>query len=247
MKQKLLSAIAGIVMILSLAACAVQAPAAANPYGSISRTLTASGVGQVSLNPDVAYVFIGVRSQSEDVADALSQNNSQSQAVSSTLQELGVDPLDIQTSAFNIYPQQFYGPMGPTSPEDQGTTMYIVENTVYITVRDLSKLGSILNSVVRAGANTINGINFDVLDKSAAIDQARKLAIDSAKAKAQAIAADADIQLGDLITLNVYENQGPMPLYEGKYLGGGMAAADVPVSAGQMKIQVNADLIYEIK
>jgi len=246
MKSKLLSALAGIVMILSLAACAAQAPVIVNPYGGVNQALTASGIGEVALNPDVAYVFIGVRSQSENVSDALNQNNNQSQAVSNALQELGVDSADIQTSAFNIYPQQFYGPMGPTGPEDQGTIMYVVENTVYVTVRDLAKLGNILDSVVRAGANSINGINFDVIDKSEAIAQARKLAIEAAKSKAQAIAADAGIELGDLIALNVYENQGPMPLYEGKYLGGA-AAPSVPVSAGQMKIQVNADLIYEIK
>lgn len=243
MKSKILSAVMGIAILLSLAACAVQSPV--GPNTPINRTLNANGVGEVAITPDVAYVFVGVRSQAENVEDALNQNNKQSAAVSSALQELGVDPLDIQTSAFNIYPQQFYGPMGPTSPEDMGTVMYVVENTVYITVRDLQKLGGILNAVVRAGANNINGINFDVSDKSEAIAQARKLAIDAAKSKAQAIAADAGIQLGNLITLNVYENQNVVPLYEGKYLGG--AGAGVPVSAGQMKVQVTADLLYEIK
>lgn len=244
MKSRILSAVMGIAILLSLAACAVQSPVGSN-NSPINRTLNANGVGEVAITPDVAYIFVGVRSQAENVENALDQNNKQSAAVSSALQELGVDPLDIQTSAFNIYPQQFYGPMGPTSPEDMGTTMYVVENTVYITVRDLQKLGGVLNAVVRAGANNINGINFDVSDKSEAIAQARKLAIDAAKSKAQAIAADAGIQLGDLITLNVYENQNVVPLYEGKYVGG--AGAGVPVSAGQMKVQVTADLIYEIK
>ena len=67
------------------------------------------------MNPDRALVYIGVQSQSENVADALNENNDQAQAVASSLREMGIDEKDIQTSSFNIFPQQQYGPNGARS------------------------------------------------------------------------------------------------------------------------------------
>ena len=230
------------VLLLSACAPAVSVPAAAN---TPTRQMMVSGKGQVYVVPDLAYIYVGVHSENTDVSAALDENNNQAKAIATTLQKMGVDAKDIQTSSFNIYPMDYYGPYGQTTPDQKPEKRYVVDNTVFVTVRDLQSLGKVLDAVVKSGANSINGINFDVSDKSEAIAQARKLAIDAAKSKAQAIAADADIELGDLITLNVYENQNVVPLYEGKYVGG--AGSSVPVSAGQMKVQVTADLLYEIK
>jgi uncharacterized protein YggE len=245
MKTKFFVLISLLVVFGALiSACAPIAAAAQAPSTTpVTRQITATGEGKVYLTPDTAYINIGVHTESDSVANALNDNTRQAQAVSDSLKELGVDPLDVQTSAFNVYPQQQYDKNGvPT------TTKYVVDNTVVITVRDLTKLGQILDTTVRSGANNVNGIQFDVKDKPSAIAEARKLAIEDARNTAQDLAATAGVELGNLDTLSVYSNGGTVPIYEGKGGGASMSvAASVPVSSGQLVIIMDATLVYEIK
>jgi uncharacterized protein len=242
-----------LIAALALAACATppaqQSDVAAPQPQTVTqqqavtqpRTISVNGSGQVTLAPQIAYVYIGVQSTQPVASDALKDNNEKSQALMSALGELGVDPTDIQTSSFNIYPQQTYNPDG-----SQGATTYNVTNTVYVTVRNLQNLGQLLDVVVRSGANSINGITFDVSDKTEALSQARKLAVESARKQAEDMAANAGVELGDLQNLSVYSSSVPMPLYEGK---GGYAsdASQVPVSSGQLVIKVDVSASYFIK
>jgi uncharacterized protein len=239
MKRNIFLAIASLVVIVSLAACSAT-PVAAGSVPQV-RSLSSSGTGEVYLVPDVAYVYIGVKANADDVATALANNNTQANAVAQAVKDLGVEAKDVQTTSFNVYPMQDYAPDGTVS-----RNYFVVENTVYITVRDLSKLGTLLDAVVKSGANTINGITFDVKDKEAALAQARDLAIQDAIAEAQSIAKTSGVKLGDLQNVSVYTNNTPTPMYDAK--GGAMsAAANVPISAGQLVITANANLIYEIK
>lgn len=237
-----------LIGVLALSACAAPAapvqPAVTTQQGNqvATRTISVNGSGQVTLSPDVAYVYVGVRSQSENVSDALTKNNDQAQAVANALKELGIDAKDIQTSSFTINPQQQMDPQGKVT-----STIYNVDNTVYVTVRDLQILGKLLDVVVRSGANGINGISFDVLDKSKALSEARKLAINSAHSQADEIAQAAGVTLGPLQTMNVFASNPPVPVFEGK---GGVAAMDasqVPVSAGQLVLRVEVSAVYEIR
>ncbi|MBN1370743.1 MAG: SIMPL domain-containing protein [Anaerolineaceae bacterium] len=242
MFKKLLPVLITAILALAITACSAGGGSLPGKSELAVRTLNVAGTGKVTLAPDVAYVYIGVQSQSENVSDALNQNNGKAQAISSTLVELGVDIKDIQTSSFNIYPQQQY------SPEGQITgTIYVVDNTVNVTVRDLSKLGELLDAVVRSGANNIHGISFDVLDKSAAITEARKLAIADAQMQAGELAAAAGVTLGELQSLNAYTNTNAIPYYSAKGGYDTAAASTVPVSAGQMMISVDVNMSYEIK
>ena len=161
--------------------------------------------------------------------------------IASSLREMGIEEKDIQTSSFNIYPQQQFGPTG----EMTGTT-YVVNNTVNVTVRDLQLIGRLLDVVVSTGANSIDGVTFDVQDKSKAVAEARRLAIESARSQADEMAQTAGVTLGDLQTMSVYSSQPSVMNYEAK---GGMAAlaSQVPVSAGQLVIQVEVSVTYFIK
>ncbi|HOW92708.1 MAG TPA: SIMPL domain-containing protein [Anaerolineaceae bacterium] len=238
MKRSLLIIVVSIVAVMSLAACAgVNQTGVAN-----IRTLGANGSGQVYLVPDVAYINIGIRVDADEVSDALSKNNSQANSIAEALQQLGVDKKDIQTSNFNVYPMMDYGMDGEVTRR-----YYVVENTVYITVRQLASLGELLDTVVRSGANTINGISFDILDKTAAQAEARDMAIANAKAEAEAIAASAGVKLGNLQSVNVYTSGVSVPMYDAKGIGGAAMESAVPISAGQLKISVEANLVYEIK
>lgn len=228
-----------IVVLGLLAACS---PAAAPASPESVRSMSVNGIGRVTIVPDMATINIGVRSEAEAVTEALEGNTAQANAISRVLQNMGIEEKDIQTSNFNIYPNERYNPM---TGEVEGR-YFIVENTVNVTVRELSKLGEVLNAVVEAGANSIYGISFNVEDRSAAVAEARDLAIADAKAKAEAIAASAGVQLGEILSISVYESGMPIGYYDGK---GGMMAAEmeVPIAAGTLSIVMECSLSYTIK
>lgn len=237
-KQTLL--IVSLVAIGALLAACQGAPVASASGAAFQRSITATAQGVVYLVPDMARIFIGVHSQAASVTDALTDNNAKAQAVADALVALGVDPKDIQTSSFSIYPQQQYGPNG----EIVGTTIYNVDNTVNVTVRELTKLGEMLDSVVSQGANSINGIEFSLQNKEEALKNARKLAIENAKVQAAEIAEAAGVTLGSIITVNINSLNTSTPMYDRVAAQGG---SEVPISAGQLAITVEASVTYEIQ
>lgn len=229
-------------VMLLLAACAPAAVAggAAAP----ARQMSVVGVGQVYAAPDIAYINVGVRSQADSVAEALEINNAQARAIKETLMGQGVDEMDIQTSSFNVYPQSDYDFQGLIT-----RTYFAVENNVYVTVRDLNSLGNVLDAVAKSGANNIYGITFDVQDKTPAQSNARALAVESARNQAEELAELAGVVMGEVISISTYYSY-PMPYYGYGMGGGGGGAAyaeSVPIAAGQMQINSEVTIVYEIK
>lgn len=208
-----------------------------------TRTLNVNGAGQVSLTPDIAYIYIGVHDESPTASTAVDANKTHTTAVITAIKAAGVDEKDINTSNFSIWPSQQYAPDGTIS----GTT-YMVDNTVYIVVRDIAGLGDLLDAAISAGANNVNSITFDVSDKTAAVKEARTKAIDDAKTQAQELADAAGVTLGNIQSISFYDNS-PVPMYAGKGGGGGAVMADssVPIQPGQLNISVSVNIVYEIK
>jgi hypothetical protein len=219
-------------------------PAPAGESATTPRTVSVTGSGKVTLTPDIAYISIGVHTEGKDAAQAVASNNDQAQAVTDALQAAGIDEKDIQTTNFSIYPQQQYDTQGrPT-----GEITYIVDNTVFVTVRDLETVGDLLDAAVQAGANSINGIQFDVADRTKALSAARQQAMADARTQAEELAQAAGVTLGQVMTISSYTGGTPIPIAYGK--GGGFAAAEaasVPVSAGQMILTVDVSVVYEIQ
>ena len=207
------------------------------------RTLNVNGLGQVNLTPDIAYIYIGVHTEGATATEAVDANKTQTSSLISAIKQSGVDEKDIRTTNFSIWPSQQYAPDGTVSG-----TVYMVDNTVNITVRDLNGLGDLLDSAISAGANTINSIQFDVADKSEALKEARTKAVADAKMQAEEMSAAAGVQLGDIQTISFYESS-PAPLDMGKGGGGGAydATSAVPIQPGQLTIAVNVTLVYSIK
>ena len=252
MKSNKLFFSVSLIVMVALAACTsaanagggkpVQpAPQVTVPQASTPQ-ITVVGVGQVTVSPDVAYINVGVRSQADTVVEALEINNSQAKAIKDSLMSQGVDEKDIQTSSFNVYPQSDYDSLGTIV-----RTYFAVENTVYVTVRNLDSLGKILDAVAKSGANNIYGITFDVLYKTASQSSARIIAVNSAKVQAQELAAAASVELGDIISISTYTSY-PQPYY-GKGGGGGEAAysSTVPIAAGQLQLSSEVTMAFAIK
>ena len=228
--------------VFVLSACG-PATIVANPAAP-ARTLSVNGTGTVMLKPDIAYINIGVHNESPTAAEAVSANNAQTQQVVDALKTAGIDAKDIRTSNFSIYPNTQFDPQ----TNQKLATTYVVDNTVFVTVRKLDDLGDLLDTAVKAGANNVNSIQFDVADKTlhqAGPRPGRKGCQDAGRE----LAASAGVTLGNVQTINFNDNV-PSPLMEsfGKG-GGGLAAADVavPINPGTMTLTVNVSMTYEIK
>lgn len=208
------------------------------------RTISVSGAGTANLVPDIAYIYVGVHTEKPSAAEAVDENNNQTQTMIEALRNFGIDAKDIRTTNFSIWPQDKYDPMTGT-PTGQKT--YVVDNTVYVTIRDLDKLGELLDTVIAAGANTVNSIQFDVADKEEALKGARADAVKDAAVQARELADAAGVKLGDIYSIGFNESA-PYPVYNGKGGGGGaVAEAAVPIQPGQLTFTVNVSVTYEIK
>lgn len=238
MRNKIIFLLSGLILASVLTACG--ATTIMTEPRPPQRVMTVTGAGQVTLTPDIAYVYIGVRTENDNVAQAVSENNGKAQAVMDALEHAGVATKDIRTTNFNVWPSDQYDEKGGKTG-----TIYVVENTVYVTVRDLPKLGELLETAIQSGANNINGVQFDVAERTEAIAKARIAAVEDARKQAEEIASAAGVQLGAVQTISYYD-AAPMAHDYGK--GGGVRVeAAVPVSPGQMQITTTVTIVYELK
>ena len=220
------------------------APAVATSGSAAMPSLSVTGSGTAYFVPDIAYIYLGVHTELPSASEAVKQNNAQTQTMIQALTDFGIDAKDIRTTNFSIYPFDKYDPLTGAST---GEKYYSVDNTVYVTIRDLAKLGGLLDTVVSAGANTVNSIQFDVADKDASLKQARADAITDAKEKAEELAAAAGVTIGEIQSITFTDSQ-PYPLYDGRGGGdGGAEAAAVPIQPGQLTFTVTVNVTYTIK
>ena len=242
MKRTSLVLFAILIASLSLSACAPQT-IVANAVPP-QRLLNVTGSGSVYLKPDVAYINIGVHTELATASEAVRDNSAQTEKVISALKTFGLKDADIRTAYFSIYPSVQYDPQ--TSARTG--TMYVVDNSVYVTVRDIDRLGELLDATLVAGANSVNSIQFDVEDKSAATKEARDAAVKDAQTQAEELAATAGLALGALQRIDFYSTV-PAEIFPGygKGGGGGAEAAAVPIQSGQLTITATVSVSYEVK
>lgn len=207
----------------------------------LPRTVTAAGHGEVRIAPDMAMVMIGVLSQGDTAANALKANTAAMRAVLASLKDAGIEDKDIQTSNFTVQPRYDYN-TGNQPPRLVG---YDVSNNVNVAVRKLDDLGAILDQVVTAGSNQINGILFQVEKPQAAMDEARKLAVADATRKAQVYAGASAVALGNILSISESTGvQPPIPV-DTKMIRA--ESADVPIARGEQVISVDVNMVWEIK
>lgn len=218
---------------------------AAAPALAESPAITVEGVGQASAAPDLATIRIGVESQAKTAPEALAANNADAQSLIDEAKAQGVDPADIQTADFSIYPvyDNRRPPNGeaPQAPELVG---YRVSNTVVLRLRDIAKIGETLGALVGAGANRINQISFDVADDAALGDEARRAAVADATRKAELYAAAAGLALGPITSIEESGAGRPVPFAAAR--GAAMAEA-VPVEAGESAVSARVRIVWSLR
>ncbi len=208
------------------------------------RTLSVNATGKAYLTPDIAYIYIGVQTENADAAEAVAENNTKSLKVVNAIKAFEIEARDIQTTNFSIFPQQQYDPQGKLTG-----VIYMVNNVVYVTLRDIETVGEVIDAAVTAGANTINSIQFDVEDKAEALSNARKAAVADARKQAEELADAAGVSLGTVQSMSSYTSGMPIPMNEGKGGGGVFAeqGAAAPISAGQLIVVVDVSIVYAIE
>ena len=234
-----------IMAAILLSACgSVSTPQLSINQDQTTRTIVVNGLGSVKVKPDIATIYIGVHTERPSAAEAVATNNDSTTNLMEALKASGVAEEDMQTTNFSIWQSTQYG----TDGQPFGT-YYVVDNTVYLTVRNLDSLGDVLDSAVQAGANNINSIQFDVSDKSTALSEARKSAVKAAYEQAAELAEAAGVGLGEINKIE-YSDGTYNYNYMARGMGGGggeMASATVPITTGQMEITATVVITYTIK
>ncbi len=223
---------------LVIAATAHAQQPAENP---MQRTITVSASGSVDAAPDIARVQTGVVSEAATAGEALSANSEAMSRMIKGLKEAGIEPKDIQTSSFRIEPR-YTNTRDGRAPEING---YRVVNELQLVVRAVSKLGSILDSLVKIGANRMNGLSFDVSNAETLKDEARKIAIANARRRAELLAGAAGAEVGDVIAIseNVAHGGGPRPLAMAR----SAKAEMVPIEGGSETLEANVTVTWALK
>jgi uncharacterized protein YggE len=208
-----------------------------------------TGVGEVSVTPDIANLQVGVEAQETTVAEAQAEASEAMDKVMTALTGSGINKEDIQTRYFRISQRTRWD----DETEQEIVIGYRVTNEVTAKIRELEKVGSIIDDVVRAGSNLIriDNLGFSVDDPSAYYDEAREKATADAQAKAEKLAKQTGVKLGDPIY--IAESAYTSPAYEGMVYA--IAAAPIPapapvlpsVSPGEVKVSLTVQIAYSIK
>lgn len=204
------------------------------------RRLTVTGQGEARVAPDLATVQLGVTTQAETAAEAMRENSALQGAVIDALKAAGVAEKDIQTSGLNLNPVMEYGEN--RSPRING---YQASNMVAIRVTEMASLGIVLDAIVDAGANEINGISFGREDAAEVEDEARRAAVADARHKAEVLAEAAGLTLGPVLLLRDNPaSPGPRPMM--RMAADAAASESVPVQAGELSMAAMVEMEYAL-
>jgi uncharacterized protein len=202
--------------------------------------ISVTGQGKITLKPDVAIITLGVQTTDADAAKARKANNDAMAKVLAALKGFGIAGADITTTDFSINPTY----------NDKGDkiTGYTVSNTLSVKVKALDKLGDVLTAASTAGANTSGGISFDILDRTAAYNQALAQAMDKAKARADIMAKACGVTLGKALTISESSSySGPVFAAANESVAAGdTKSIAVPVSSGSLDVSASVNVVYEI-
>ena len=207
--------------------------------------IRASGEAEVALAPDMATLQLTVAREADKARAALDANSAAMADVIAAMREAGIESRDLQTSGFDIQPRYVY-----PKPRDQHPPKivgYIVRNSLSVRVRELDRLGEILDRSVTLGVNQGGAVRFGNVDPSAALDQARAAAVKDALAKAETLAGAAGVALGEVLEISE-QSYTPMPRPMQASRAMVMADAEaVPVEAGENTYQVTVNVRVAIR
>jgi len=210
------------------------------PIPNAPRTVHAGGEGRISAAPDVARVTVGVEAQSQTLARANADATARMGKVMATLEKAGVPAKDVRTIRYAVEVQRSFEKSNPGA-----VIGYRVVNQVLVTVRDLPRIGALLDQVVAAGANDVGALSLEKDDTSPERARALERAMADARARASVLAKAAGGSLGDVLQVSE-GGRGPI-VPVGVMSMRAAAASDVPVSAGELEIVATVDVTFALR
>lgn len=226
-----------IALLTALSLAAATSPIAAQEP---PREIVVTGEGTVEIAPDMATVAAGVETQASTASAALEQNGTTMRAVLATLEEGGLARRDIQTSQLALTPVYRQSETGEWTAEVTG---YIARNVLTVRLRDISRIGAVIDSLGDSGINRIDSIAFSVAEPRPHVDRARREAVTDARAKAELLAEAAGVSLGALASLRETQPiDQPFPMAMRAE-----AAMDEAIAEGTVEITAMVELVYAIE
>lgn len=245
-------------LMLAFAAMAMAVPVMAEahevssgPVVAAGNTLlTLSAEGRSNRKPDLAVFTAGVASQGSTAGEALAANSADMNKVIAALKRAGIADRDIQTSNLSlnpVYQQQRQLPNGMMEPQQPKIIGYQVNNQVNVRQRNLAEFGRVIDTLVSAGANQVNGPSFQMDDPDTATDEARSEAMTKARARAALYAKAAGLRVVRILSIS--ESGGYVPQPQVMYARAAMAdmaGAPTPVAAGEVTMQSSVTVMFEL-
>lgn len=206
---------------------------------STMRTVQVSGMGESQVEPDTAVINLGVQTQEKTAEQALQKNNTKMGTLIDTLEKANIPSRDIRTQTMRLSPRY------ELNDTDNGRTLvgYTASNIVEVRTTDLESLGTLLDQAVKAGANTIESINFEIsnTDTENVLDQVREAAVKDAQHKAEQLASLTGTTLGPVLEIQESSST-PGPIV--RQVEAPVQAAAVPVSPGTQSITVHVQVTW---
>ena len=215
-------------------------------------TIAVSETGEVYAKPDLALTTFSVITEAKTVDQALSENTKNMNAVIDSIKKQGVEDKDIKTTRFNISPRYEYQKVGteiyPYPPGKRVLVGYEVTQSLEVKIRDLTKIGDIIQEATVAGANQVGDLQLTIDKQDELKAQARKEAIKKAKTKAEELASQLGIKL---VRITNFSEGISVPFYYGLKEAVGIGGEVVPqspkIETGENKIAVTVTITYEIR
>jgi uncharacterized protein len=234
------AALAGMMIAMPVAA---DAQGIADPVNVIRGTrLDVSARGTTLQVPDIAVISAGVITQAPDAATAMSQNAAKMARVVAALRSAGVAEKDMATASINLSPQYRY-----SASEVPVVTGYQASNTLTIRFRDIGKSGAILDTLVKQGANQINGPTMMIDKPEAALDTARLAALKQAQARAALYAGAAGLKVKRIVSIAEAQDYSPQPMPMMAMARSADAAAKTEVMPGEQSVGVTLSVVFELE
>ncbi|WP_068086178.1 SIMPL domain-containing protein [Polycladidibacter stylochi] len=212
-------------------------------------TITITGNSTVMATPDSAQITSEVVTEAEDAQQALQQNSAKMQKIMELLKQQGIEPKNVQTSSFRIYPvyqERDYNNRNSDNNQPPRIVGYNVQNGLEITLNKVEALGPLLDKLVKSGSNRISNIRFLVSNQDALLNKARGAAALDAKKKAQLYANALNMKLGNAITITEGGYSAPrQPRGEMVMLKAAMNSAP-PIAAGEEQLTTSVTIKFEL-
>jgi uncharacterized protein YggE len=233
-----------LISMFALSALA-QTPTTSPAVPVMPETVSVTGTGKVTVTPDRFVFNVGVQTIAPAVQDAVNRNNARVASVIEALVKAGAKREDIQTSNFNIWPQQEHREGRPGD-----IVSYQVTNNITVRSAKVADAGRLLGVAVGAGVNNASGIQFEVKDPEKGRDEGLKRAMADARAKATLLAQAAGRTLGPAITITEgsgqYRPPYPVPVAQAA-MAMESRVSDVPVEAGQQEMSYMVSVTYGLR